>query len=258
MLPAGPLRVRVRIPPIRPRELDAVATTGGSQRARLRLPLGGAVEGALLDGSSGAPLTSITVVGTIVGAGAGPGGARVEATTDPAGRWKLGPLEPGRWKLAIKLPGYLPLAREVESRRPRVPGETSVRDVRLELARGALVGGTVRDARGQRVAGRQGPRAGRATAPGRSSRARPMTSASSGSATCRPATSRSRATRGDARGRDPGDAAARRRGARALDRPGVNQAAAELGASRRAQPRPRPRIRLMSMIIVGAECRSSS
>ena len=32
------------------------------------------------------------------------------------------------------------------------PGGTSVRDVRIELARGSLLGGTIRDARGTRVA----------------------------------------------------------------------------------------------------------
>jgi len=33
------------------------------------------------------------------------------------------------------------------------PGVSTVRDVRIDLARGALLGGTVRDSRGQRLAG---------------------------------------------------------------------------------------------------------
>ena len=60
---------------------------------------------------------------------------------------------PGRWKLAVKLPGYLPLARELDVPAAAAPGVTSVRDLRLELRRGALVGGTVRDARGNRLPG---------------------------------------------------------------------------------------------------------
>ncbi|MGE5186509.1 MAG: carboxypeptidase-like regulatory domain-containing protein, partial [Acidobacteriota bacterium] len=44
-------------------------------------------------------------------------------------------------------------ARELDVPAGSSPGATTVRDVRLELARGALVGGTVRDARGQRLAG---------------------------------------------------------------------------------------------------------
>jgi len=53
----------------------------------------------------------------------------------------------------VKTPGYLPLARDLDVPVARTPGTTSVRDVRLELRRGALVGGTVRDARGNRLAG---------------------------------------------------------------------------------------------------------
>jgi len=147
MLPAGPLRVRIRHPDYPEHELETHASSGGRERVRLRLPLGGAIEGAALDASSGAPLTGITVTG------AGPGAASEDATTDKLGRWKLGPLVPGAWRLTIKLPGYLPLSRDVDVTAGRTPGTTSVRDIRLELARGALVGGTVRDARGQRVPG---------------------------------------------------------------------------------------------------------
>jgi hypothetical protein len=147
MLPAGPLRVRIRHPDYPEHELQTSASSGGKERVRLRLPLGGAIEGAVLEAASGSPLTGIEITG------AGPSGANADATTDKLGRWKLGPLVPGRWTLTIKLPGYLPLAREVDVTAARTPGQTSIRDLRLELARGALVGGTVRDARGQRVSG---------------------------------------------------------------------------------------------------------
>ncbi len=147
MLPAGHLRLRIQHPAYPVKELDVVASTGGGERVRLRLAIGGGIEGVVLDATSGAPLTSIAILA------AGPGAAAADATSDKAGRWRLGPLEPGRWRLTIALPGYLPLARELEVSAARVPGTMTVRDVRLELARGALVGGTVRDARGQRIAG---------------------------------------------------------------------------------------------------------
>ena len=146
MLAPGPIRLRVVHPDYPPEEVDAVATSGtGGARARLRLPLGGAVAGALLDASSGAPLASVSIVA------AGPRGAVAEATTDKAGRWKLGPLRPGAWKLAIQLPGYLAQTRELDVPAAQAPGGVSVRDVRIDLARGALVGVTVRDRTGHRV-----------------------------------------------------------------------------------------------------------
>jgi Carboxypeptidase regulatory-like domain len=147
MLPAGPLRVRVRHPDYPMVELDATATAGGKTTARLKLPLGGAVEGALLDDHSGEPLGGLTIEAV------GPRGVTAEATTETNGYWRLGPLVPGRWRLAVKTPGYLPLSRELDVPSSRTPGAVSVRDIRLELRRGALVGGTVRDERGNRLPG---------------------------------------------------------------------------------------------------------
>jgi hypothetical protein len=144
MLPPGRLRVRVEHPDYPVDELEAVASTTG-ERSRLRLPLGGGIEGAILDNASGSPLASISITAS------GAASASAEATTDKAGRWKLVPLKPGHWKLEVKQPGYLTHAREVDVPTARTPGATSVRDVRIDLARGALVGGTVRDARGQRI-----------------------------------------------------------------------------------------------------------
>ncbi len=147
LLPRGHLRLRVEHPEYPPAEFDVVAGEERDTHLRLRLPLGGAVEGALLEAASGSPLTGIAITG------AGPGSTTSEATTDKNGRWKLGPLRPGHWKLGVKLPGYLPLDYETDVPVARVPGGTSVRDVRLELARGAMVGGTVRDGNGKRAPG---------------------------------------------------------------------------------------------------------
>ena len=146
LLPAGPLRLHIEHPAYPPDDVDAVAASGNPARARLRLALGGGVEGAVLDAASGAPIPSVTL------AASGPGNALAEAATDKLGRWKLGPLRPGRWKLVLKQPGYLAQTRELDVPPSSTPGATSVRDIRIDLARGALLGGTVRDGRGQRVA----------------------------------------------------------------------------------------------------------
>jgi len=64
MLPAGPLRVRIRHPDYPEHELETHASSGGKERVRLRLPLGGAIEGAAIEAASGSPLSGITITGT--------------------------------------------------------------------------------------------------------------------------------------------------------------------------------------------------
>ena len=145
-LPAGALKIRIRHPDYPTKEIEVTATDG-RQRVRLRLPLGGSVEGAAIEEASGAPVPSATITA------AGPGGASAEATTDRSGRFVLGPLEAGAWRLSLKLAGFLPASRSVDVTAGRTPGQVTVRDIRLELARGATVGGIVRDLRGQRVSG---------------------------------------------------------------------------------------------------------
>ena len=83
----------------------------------------------------------------------GPGGATAEASTDKAGHWKLGPLAPATGRLDVRAAG-LPAA---DARASTCPGARARRDdgarrPHRSRARRA-VGGTVRDGRGQRVAG---------------------------------------------------------------------------------------------------------
>ena len=146
MLPRGHLRVRVAQAAYPTQELDAVSSTTG-ERVRLVVELGGAVEGVLLDARTGAPLASTTITAS------GPAGFNADASTASNGLWKLGPLAAGHWRLTVQLPGYMTLVRDVDVPAASSPGGTSVRDVRLEIQRGALIGGTVRDSRGERVAG---------------------------------------------------------------------------------------------------------
>jgi len=148
MLPAGKLRVRVTHPAYPSAELDAVASKTG-ETSRLRLPLGGQIEGVLLDDNTGGPVAGMTLDAT------GPAGQTAEAVTDDKGLWKLGPLRPGPWKVIVKIPGYLPFSKDVDVKVGSAPGQTHAtnRDVRIDLVRGALVGGVVRDSRGTRMKG---------------------------------------------------------------------------------------------------------
>src|SRR5205085_3796445 len=114
------------------------------ERVRLVLALGGAVEGALTDNTTGDPVANVPVTAS------GPAGATAETASDKAGRWKLGPLKPGKWKIAVKLAGYLAQTRDVDVTAAPAPGGTTVRGVRTDPVRGAAVGGTARDSRGQR------------------------------------------------------------------------------------------------------------
>jgi len=146
LLPAGPVRLHAEHPAYPPEDFDVVAGPASRPLARLRLALGGGVEGAVLDAASAAPIPSIAL------AASGPANALAEATSDKLGRWKLGPLRPGRWRITARQPGYVAQVRELDVPVAREPGGTSVHDILIDLARGALIGGTVRDARGQRVA----------------------------------------------------------------------------------------------------------
>lgn len=145
-LPRGNLRLRVTHRDYPAAEFDVVASTTGEQ-LRLVLTSGGAVEGAIVDGANGSSLPGLTL------SAEGLDGAKAETSTDKAGRWRLGPLRPGRWRIRVAQPGYLPHVRDLDVPAASRTGATSLRDIRIDLMRGAMVGGTVRDGRGQRVAG---------------------------------------------------------------------------------------------------------
>jgi hypothetical protein len=142
MLPPGPLVVRIDHPDFPPREVET--TTDGV--AHLVLPWGGGIDGQVFDHHTGAAVGGVVVTAT------GPGGAREEAAVAVGGRFELGPLTSGIWHLAVSHPGYLPVERSVEVRAGDRAGAITVHDVRLELERGALVAGIVRDRYGTRVA----------------------------------------------------------------------------------------------------------
>ena len=143
MLPPGPLTVRVEQAGFPPQRFAATPGTD----AHLRLVYGGGVEALVFDHHTGDNLAGIAVTAT------GPGGEQRDLVTDGRGELALVPVPAGRWTLRVRIPGYLARAITVDVPAGDRPGQATVRDVRLELERGALVAGTVRDRHGDRVAG---------------------------------------------------------------------------------------------------------
>jgi protocatechuate 3,4-dioxygenase beta subunit len=125
--------------------LDASGTTG--EPLELTLPFGGGIAAQVRDAGTLAPVAGARVTA------AGPRGARAEARSGDQGEVDLAPLSPGAWKLEIDAPGYVALTQTVDVPAGSKPGAVTVHDLRIPLARGATIGGTVIDGNGQRVRG---------------------------------------------------------------------------------------------------------
>ncbi|MEZ4404334.1 MAG: carboxypeptidase-like regulatory domain-containing protein [Kofleriaceae bacterium] len=143
MLPDGPLLLTVEHPGYPPQRFEQ--TTGDA--ARLRLAYGGGLALLVLDHHTGASLGGLPV------SAVGPGRVRREVTTGLDGTLTLAPIAAGTWTVTVRTPGYVGRGLEVAVPAGDRPGQVTVRDLRLELERGATVTGTVRDRAGDRVAG---------------------------------------------------------------------------------------------------------
>ena len=139
---AGSHRVRVEHADYPPAELDAAAGAGNE----LRLVAGVALEVEVRVRASGAPIAGAQVIAR------GPDRA-VRRAVAPRGRVALAALAPGEWTVEASARGYAAGTAEVDlapRARPDLPGAAIVR---VELARGAILAGVVRDRDGQRIAG---------------------------------------------------------------------------------------------------------
>jgi len=141
-VPAGEATLAIEHPEF-PRQRATIDTTGD---ATVTLAWGGAIAGLVLDHHTGDPLAGLAV--TVDGSG-----GRVEVASGPRGELTAGPLLAGTYTVRISVPGYLAVEREVEVPAAKRAGEVTVRDVRLELERGALLAGVVRDRYGSRLPG---------------------------------------------------------------------------------------------------------
>ncbi|MEZ4358776.1 MAG: carboxypeptidase-like regulatory domain-containing protein [Kofleriaceae bacterium] len=141
-LPEGELLLSVEHPEFPAHQ----ATVTEPARVRLALPFGGGVEGRVAD-EAGGPIAGVRVIG------AGPGGREVAGLTARDGSFRLLALPPGTWRLSAQRPGLLAAALTVDVAAGTSRGEIGRRDLTLVLRRGGVVGGTVRDRRGARLAG---------------------------------------------------------------------------------------------------------
>lgn len=142
-LPPGALTVRAEASGFPAQELATTAT----EDLRLQLAFGGGIEGVVFDHHTGQPIGGAALTAT------GPGGATIDGETGVGGDFALAPLAVGRWKLTLALPGYLAIARTLDVTAGDRAGAITIRDLRLELERGALLGGVIRDRYGSRVPG---------------------------------------------------------------------------------------------------------
>jgi murein DD-endopeptidase MepM/ murein hydrolase activator NlpD len=143
----GRYRVEVRSP-----EHPAAAATLDVDRDEvIALVEAGRISVEVRDAHTREPLAQIHVTAM------GPDGARARAVTGDDGVAELAPVAVGRWQLSARKRGYTAasITTRVEAGRRAEPD--------LELARGAILAGVLRDADGTRIGGAE-IRAGQATA----------------------------------------------------------------------------------------------
>lgn len=143
MLPEGALTLRVEHADYPPQRFTEKPGDG----IRLRLVYGGGLEVLVLDHHTGEPILGVTLDA------AGPGGEKRELDTNARGRALAVPIAPGAWKLTASVPGYVRRSLTADVPAGDGPAKITARDLRLELERGAVIAGVVRDRRGDRVIG---------------------------------------------------------------------------------------------------------
>ena len=135
-LPAGRYDLEVLAP-----EHPVARTSAGTDGAvRVALAAGGAIRVSVVDRQTRGGLAGVRIAAT------GPGGARASAVTDVSGRAELRALATGRWQVRAAAPGFATANRAVDL-------ATRGEEATLELSRGAMLAGVVRDRNGDRVAG---------------------------------------------------------------------------------------------------------
>ena len=111
----------------------------------IALPFGGGIEGTVRDANTGNGLDGAQVLGR------GPKSARFDTSAQTDGALRMVPLIAGWWTLTVKLPGYVTARKRVKVAKGDAPSAVTARDVLIELRRGAIVEGIVRNSDGDRV-----------------------------------------------------------------------------------------------------------
>ncbi len=138
----GRHRVRVEHPDFPAAERE-IATGADSE---IRLDAGGAMEIEVRD-RAGAAVAGAKLVAR------GPDGGTRRATTSRRGAARLSPLASGTWAVQATARGYADGVVDVEIASGARTGEIPATAVRIELGRGAILAGVVRDHNGERLSG---------------------------------------------------------------------------------------------------------
>jgi hypothetical protein len=137
----GPYRVVVAHADFAPATFDAVTPTG---EAHLLLAPGGGIDGEVRDARLGGVPPGVRLELAA--------GGKTQLLPLQAGRFTATALPVGRATLTASAPGYVTVVRDVDVVGGDRLHDVTVRDVRIELARGGSVTGRVRDDHGDAVA----------------------------------------------------------------------------------------------------------
>jgi hypothetical protein len=124
-LPRRPVLIEVRHPQY-PRTAQ-LATPGAQSSISISVAIPGGIEGEVREKVTGAVIANYQLEAQ------GPAGADAPPSRKKGAGFVITPLTPGQWKLAVRAPGFAPGEHTVQVPPSSNLGETSVRDLRIEL-----------------------------------------------------------------------------------------------------------------------------
>ncbi len=127
-LPRGQVVVEVKHPQYPPTTETTEATPPPHTPVAIKVPMPGRIEGEVREAVTGAVVSTYRIEAR------GPDGRVTGATRKNGSSFVLSRLLPGRWTLDVRAPGYDAVERVVDVPSASGLGETSVRDLRVEIA----------------------------------------------------------------------------------------------------------------------------
>jgi hypothetical protein len=126
-LPRGQVVVEVKHPQYPPTTETTEATLPPRTPVAIKVPMPGRIEGEVREKVTGAVVSNYRIEAR------GPDGRVAGATRKNGSSFVLSRLLPGRWTLDVRAPGYDAVERVVDVPSASGLGETSVRDLRVEI-----------------------------------------------------------------------------------------------------------------------------
>jgi len=126
-LPRGQVVVEVKHPQYPPTTETTEATPPPRTPVTIKVPMPGRIEGEVREKVTGAVVSTYRIEAR------GPDGRVAAVTRKNGSSFVLSRLLPGRWTLDVRAPGYDAVERVVDVPSASALGETSVRDLRVEI-----------------------------------------------------------------------------------------------------------------------------